>query len=393
MDQNTRIAQLQADFTATFGETTHLRYFSAPGRVELCGNHTDHQGGQVVALAVDLDIIGAAAPREDAIVRLFSFGAEPCTVDLKGECPPKGTSDALIWGVAKALQEKGYAVGGFDCVTRSAVPFGSGLSSSAAFENFVATVFDGLHNNNSMDPVHKALAGQWAENNCFGKPCGLMDQLASCLGNVTYMDFADPEHPKTQTVAMPLEKVNRVMCVVKTGGSHADLTHHYAAIPAEMKAVAAFFGKNLLSQIVKEQVMDNLPALREAVGDRAVLRALNYFDECDRSRLVLAALQEGRVEDVLPILTASGIASQTLLQNVSNPEDTAFDGVGMALYLSRQVCPDGTYRVHGGGFGGTMLGLIPTEEFAGYKHAMESVFGADTCIALQVRTEGGMEIN
>ena len=154
MDQNTRIAQLQADFTAAFGELSHLRYFSAPGRVELCGNHTDHQGGQVVALAVDLDIIGAAAPREDAIVRLFSFGAEPCTVDLEGECPPKGTSDALIWGVAKALQEKGYAVGGFDCVTRSAVPFGSGLSSSAAFENFVATVFDGLHNNKSMDPIH-----------------------------------------------------------------------------------------------------------------------------------------------------------------------------------------------------------------------------------------------
>ncbi len=392
MDQKGRLLQLQADFNATFGETTHLRYFSAPGRVELCGNHTDHQGGQVVALAVDLDIMGAAAPREDAIVHLFSFGAEPCTVDLKDECPPKGTSDALIWGVAKALQERGYAVSGFDCVTRSAVPFGSGLSSSAAFENFVATVFDGLHNNNSMDPVHKAMAGQWAENHCFGKPCGLMDQLASCLGNVSFMDFSDPKHPQTKTVDMPLDAIDRVLCVVKTGGSHADLTHHYAAIPAEMKAVAAYFGKEVLSQITKEQVMDHLPALRETVGDRAVLRSLNYFDECERSRLVLKALQEGRVEDVLPVLSDSGYGSQTLLQNVSNPEDTAFDGVGMALYLSRQICPKGTYRVHGGGFGGTMLGLIPTEAFTDYKQSIEAVFGQNSCIALQVRPHGGVEL-
>ncbi len=392
MDQDLRFSQLQTDYQTAFGHLPKLRYFSAPGRVELCGNHTDHQGGQVVALAVNLDIIGAASVRSDSVIRLFSFGAEPCTVDLDGGCPLQGTSEALIWGVAKKLKNQGYAVGGFDCVTRSAVPFGSGLSSSAAFENFVATVLDGLYNNNAIDPMQKALAGQWAENHCFGKPCGLMDQLASCLGNVTYMDFSDPAAPVTKTVDMPLAQMERVLCVVKTGGSHADLTHHYAAIPAEMKAVAAYFGKKVLSQLTKKQIMDCLPALREQAGDRAVLRALNYFDECERSRQVLAALQEGRAADVLPILNQSGLASQTLLQNVSNPQDPLFDGVGMALYVSRQICPDGTYRVHGGGFGGTMLGIVPTGAFREYQQAIETVFGAASCIPLQVRPVGGTEL-
>ncbi len=380
------------DYQNRFGDHPNIHLFSAPGRVELCGNHTDHQGGQVVALAVDMDIIGAATPRDDGSICLISHGAEPCYVNLNGDCPPKGTSDALIWGVAKALQQKGYKVGGFDCVTRSAVPFGSGLSSSAAFENFVATAIEGLHNTELIPPVDKALAGQWAENTCFGKPCGLMDQLASCLGNVSFMDFSDNQNPATQTVSMPLDEIGYVLCVVKTGGSHADLTHHYAAIPAEMKAVAACFDKETLSQITKSQVLDNLPTLREKMGDRAVLRALNYFDECDRSREVLTALQKGDVLSVFPLLTASGMGSQTLLQNVSNPEDTKFDGVGFALYLSRQICPEGTYRVHGGGFGGTMLALLPREDFTDYKAKMETVFGENSCIALRVRPCGGIEL-
>ena len=387
-----RYLEVLEDFVGQFGDRDDIAFFSAPGRVELCGNHTDHQGGQVVALAVHLDIVGAAAKRQDGVVRLLSHGAPSCEVDLNGACPQKGTSDSLIWGVAEALQQKGYRVGGFDCVTRSAVPFGSGLSSSAAFENFVATVFEGLYNIASISPADKALAGQWAENHCFGKPCGLMDQLASCLGNASFMDFADAAHPQAQTVAMPLEQIDRVLCVVKTGGSHADLTHHYAAIPAEMKAVAACFGKEVLSQIDRDTVMDNLPALREKTGDRAVLRALNYFDECDRSRKVLAALQQGNVSDVLPLLNASGVGSQTLLQNVSNPQDTDFDGVGMALYISRQICPDGTYRVHGGGFGGTMLGLVPTADFDRYQQQIERIFGKGACIPLRVRPFGGTMI-
>ena len=392
MNRQDRKARLLANYEQTFGEALNLRWFSAPGRVELCGNHTDHQGGQVVALAIDLDILGAATARNDRTVRLFSIGASPCTVCLDGDCPPKGTSDALIWGVAKWLEENGYTAGGFDCVTHSIIPFGAGLSSSAAFENFVATVFSGLYNNHSISPLEKALAGQWAENNCFGKPCGLMDQLASCLGNVSFMDFSEAGHPQTQTVSMPLDEIDRVLCVVKTGGSHADLTHHYAAIPSEMKAVSACFGKNILSQITKQMIVDDLPKLRQAVGDRAVLRSLNYFDECERSQRVVTALKENRVADILPLLTQSGMGSQTLLQNVSNPDDTAFDGVGMALYFSRQICPSGTYRVHGGGFGGTMLGFVPAGEFEGYKQRMEAIFGDDTCIALQVRSYGGVEI-
>ena len=391
-DDPTRYLTILEDYQKTFGDSNAIRLFSAPGRVELCGNHTDHQGGQVVALAVDLDIIGAASARDDGVIRLVSYGTEPCTVNLNEECPSVGTSDALIWGVAKSLEDKGYAVGGFDCVTRSAVPFGSGLSSSAAFENFVATVLGGLYNDQPISPVDKALCGQWAENTCFGKPCGLMDQLASCVGDVSYIDFADATHPKVCQVAMPLSELGLVLCVVKTGGSHADLTHHYAAIPAEMKQIAAYFGKTVLSECEKQQVMDNLPQLREKAGDRAVLRALNYFDECERSRKVLAALQAGDVAGVLPLLTASGNGSHTLLQNVNNPEDPSFDGVGMALYVSRQICPTGTYRVHGGGFGGTMLGIVPKESFAQYKEQIETVFGKDSCIPLRVRPCGGVEI-
>jgi galactokinase len=389
---HSRLADLLAVFEREFGEGP-IRLFSAPGRVELCGNHTDHQQGCVVALAVDLDILGVVRARNDNMVHLLSMGTDPCHVDLQGEMPPKGTSDALIYGIAKALQEKGYLVGGFECCTCSAVPFGSGLSSSAAFENFVATVFSEVYNHGAVTPLEKALIGQWAENTYFGKPCGLMDQLASCLGNVSFIDFKDPKNPKIQQVSMPPEKTDHVLCVVKTGGSHADLTHHYAAIPDDMKQVAAFFGKQVLTDITKEDLWNNLPALREAVGDRAVLRALNFFDETNRSVLVLQALEQEDYARAFSLLEASGVGSQCWLKNVSNPEDTAFDGVGMALYCSKNFCPDGTFRVHGGGFGGTMLGLVPTKQFADYKQNIEKVFGKDSCISLLVRPFGGVEID
>jgi galactokinase len=387
-----RFLALLEDFEEKFGEGD-VRFFSAPGRVELCGNHTDHQHGCVVALAVDLDILGVVRKREDNIVNLLSMGAEPCHVDLDGQAPEQGTSDALIYGVAKGLQEKGYLVGGFDCCTCSAVPFGSGLSSSAAFENYVATVFSEVYNDGKISPLDKALVGQWAENIYFGKPCGLMDQLASCLGNVSFIDFKDPKNPIIRQVSMPPEKTNHVLCVVKTGGSHADLTHHYAAIPEEMKRVAEFFGKEVLSDLTKEDVLNNIPALRETVGDRAVLRALNYYDETSRSHGVLKALEQEDFTTAFSLLEASGVGSQCWLKNVSNPEDTEFDGVGMALYVSKMLCPNGTFRVHGGGFGGTMLGLIPTERFLEYKQNIEKVFGEDSCIPLLVRPFGGIEID
>lgn len=387
-----RLELLLQTFSDTFGLQREVRIFSAPGRVELCGNHTDHQGGCVVALAVDLDVLGVVRKREDAVISIHSIGLEPCTVDLSGQAPQKGTSQAIIYGVAKALEEKGYTVGGFDCVTHSSVPVGSGLSSSAAFENFVATVLSCLYNNDSILPVEKALAGQKAENEYFGKPCGLMDQMASCLGNVSFIDFKDTKNPVYQTVSMPLEEYGYTMCVVKTGGSHADLTHLYAAIPAEMKAVASCFGKEVLSQITKADVAARLSYLREKVGDRAVLRSLNYFDETARARQICEYLQQGKVGEVLYLVEQSGMGSQCWLQNVSNTADTTFDGVGMALYCSKTICPDGVFRVHGGGFGGTMLGFVPTDCFAEYKERMESIFGVDSCVALRPRTFGGIEV-
>ncbi len=387
-----RLRLLLQTFVDAFGEQGELRFFSAPGRVELCGNHTDHQGGCVVALAVDLDVLGVVRAREDAVIQIHSVGLEPCKVDLQGEAPKKGTSQAIIYGVAKALEQRGYAVGGFDCVTHSSVPVGSGLSSSAAFENFVATVLSCLYNQDRVQPVEKALAGQLAENEYFGKPCGLMDQMASCLGNVSFIDFQDAKHPLYQTVAMPLETVGYTMCVVKTGGSHADLTHLYAAIPGEMKAVASCFGKQVLSQLTQEDIVNHISYLREQVGDRAVLRSLNYYDETARSREICKALQQGDLQEVLSLVEQSGRGSQCWLQNVSNSADTTFDGVGMALYCSKMICPEGVYRVHGGGFGGTMLGFVPTARFEEYKTKIQAVFGEESCVPLKVRTMGGVEI-
>ncbi len=387
-----RVEMLLKTFVEAFGEEGELFFFSSPGRVELCGNHTDHQGGCVVALAVDLDVLGVVHKRDDSVVRLHSVGLEPCDVDLQGEMPPKGTSQAIIYGLAKTLEAKGYRVGGFDCVTHSSVPVGSGLSSSAAFENFVATVFSGLYNEIPIDPVEKAMAGQKAENEYFGKPCGLMDQMASCLGNVSFIDFKDAKNPLYQTVSMPIEDLGYTMCVVKTGGSHADLTHLYAAIPAEMKAVAECFGKQVLSELDKDVIVNHLSYLRQQVGDRAVLRSLNYYDETNRAKQICEYLQQGNLQKVLKLVEQSGNGSQCWLQNVSNSADTTFDGVGMALYCSKNICPQGYFRVHGGGFGGTMLGFVPTESFEEYKNQMEEVFGKDSCVPLKIRTVGGTQI-
>lgn len=387
-----RIEQLLQAFYQAFGQEGELRFFSAPGRVELCGNHTDHQGGCVVALAVDLDVLGVVRERSDMVIRLHSIGLPACEVDLAKKCPEKGTSQAIIYGVAKALEQYGYTIGGFDCVTHSSVPVGSGLSSSAAFENFVATVLSCLYNQNAITPVEKAMAGKLSENEYFGKPCGLMDQMASCLGNVSFIDFGDAQTPSFTTVSMPLREMGYEMCVVKTGGSHADLTHLYAAIPGEMKAVSEYFGKSVLSQITKEQVMEHIVALRDRFGDRAVLRALNYFDETQRSKEVTKCLANGDYENVLSLVKESGYGSQCWLQNVSNPEDSSFDGVGMALYVSNSICPEGVYRVHGGGFGGTMLGFIPVDKFCEYQQKIQAVFGEDSCVLLHPRTLGGIEI-
>ena len=375
-----------------FGPADGVRLFSAPGRAELCGNHTDHQQGCVVALAVHLDTLAAVTPRSDGVVRLHSRGKRPCRVDLNGPAPRTGSADALIYGVALWLRRQGYAVGGFDAATVSSVPTGSGLSSSAAFENLVATVFGYLYNPRPLPPLTKALAGQWAENNCFGKPCGLMDQLASCSGGVSFMDFADPQQPVITPLSWSPEADGRMLCVVKTGGSHADLTDQYAAIPAEMRAVAQALGVPVLSAADKRQVEQNLPALRAQCGDRAVLRALNYFDEIDRTRALADALARGDSEAVPAILTASGNGSQCWLQNVSNSKDPSFDGVGLALYLSKSVCPGGAFRVHGGGFGGTVLALVPAGDYAPWRQAMEQAFGPGCCTPLRVRRQGGVEI-
>ncbi len=386
-----RLADLLARYEAAFGTAGDWRVFSAPGRAELCGNHTDHQQGCVVALAVKNDILAVASARSDDRVTILSDGFAPCRLSLAGECPPPGSSEALVYGVASALRRLGVAPGGFDCVTHSTLPAGAGFSSSAAFENLVATMLDELYGKRSLPPLQKALAGQWAENHCYGKPCGLMDQLASCRGGVSFMDFANPESPECRALPLPLEQAGYTLCALLTGDSHAGATDLYAAIPAEMHAVAAALGQPALAFCTKEQLLARLPTLRELCGDRALLRALNYFDEVERVHAVAAALQEGEVERLPALLAASAEGSHRWLQNVTNPQNPAADGLGLALYRSRALCPAGGFRPHGGGFGGALLGLVPTAAYPAYRAGMEALFGPGSCRQLHVRAVGGAE--
>ncbi len=368
--------------------------FSAPGRTEIGGNHTDHQHGHVLCASVDLDVLACAAPNETDTVNIISEGYPALKVLLNSLLPQekeRSTSAALVRGVTAKVRELGYAVGGFDAYILSSVPSGSGLSSSAAYEVLLGNIINCFFCGGRLDAVTLAKIGQYAENVYFGKPCGLMDQMGSSVGGCVAIDFADPADPVVERVACDFS--GYTLCIVDTGSCHDDLTEDYAEITREMGAVAAYFGKSVLRDVPKAQFRAAIPALRAQCGDRAVLRAMHFYADDRRAGQEAEALRRGDFAGFLSLVNASGLSSETMLQNawpVSNPRQQA---IPLALALGRELLEgEGAIRVHGGGFAGTVQAFVPNEKRAAFKSGMEAVLGQGSCHILHIRPQGGCVI-
>ena len=371
--------------------------FSAPGRSEVMGNHTDHQQGEILAASVNLDAIAIVHPLKERVVKVTSDGYKEITVtldDLKTRSGEKGGTKALIKGVLKAFEYKGYKIGGFEAYVTSDVLIGAGLSSSAAFETLMGTILSHLYNKGEVSPVEIAVIGQFAENIYFGKPCGLMDQMACSVGNLVHVDFADTDNPKVEKIDFDLAEHGYSLCITDTKGSHADLTDEYAAIPREMKEVAGFFGHRVLLGIPSEEILKNLAPLRAKFGDRAVLRALHFVMENERVKKGTEALKKGNASKFLAMVRASGRSSFEYLQNVYTSSDVKHQNISIALAVSETVLnPDNSAcRVHGGGFAGTIQAFVKNNEVAKYKEAMDVAFGKDSCHVLKIRKYGGINV-
>ncbi|MDO4941791.1 MAG: galactokinase family protein [Lachnospiraceae bacterium] len=378
-----------------FGEG-EVEIYSAPGRSEVGGNHTDHQFGCVLATSINLDALAIVGPNEGSI-RLVSEGyddmIEVSLDDLERNPAEEGTTVALIRGMAAKLKETGYQIGGFQAYVTSDVLVGAGLSSSAAFETIIGTILSGLYNDMKVSPVLIAQAGQYAENIYFGKPCGLMDQMACSVGGLINIDFADPSEPVMRKVEVEFEDYHHSLCIVDTKGSHADLTDEYAAVPAEMKAVAEKLGKPVLRQIDAAEFYKKIPELREEFGDRPVLRAIHFLNENERVGKQVAALNEGRFQDFLQLVKESGNSSYKYLQNVYTNKDVQNQAMSIGLAVAETVLgTHGVSRVHGGGFAGTIQIFVENEFVPEIKAAMDGVFGEGSCHVLKVRKYGGMKV-
>jgi galactokinase len=371
-----------------------VRFFSTPGRSELAGNHTDHNHGKVLAAAIALDAIAAVAPREDSIVRITSIGFPVVELSVRelDKLPSEvGTTAALVRGIAARFAFLGHAVGGFDAFIHSDVLPGSGLSSSAVIEVLVASIFNHLFNAGNLTATAIAQIAQYAENEYFGKPCGLMDPLTCATGGVVAIDFADPVHPVVRRVTADLEVQDACLVIVDTGSSHADLTADYAAIPQEMKAVAHAFGLTSCRELEREQFLARIPELRPRLGDRAMLRVLHYLAENERVDAQIAALEVGHFQDFLFLVRESGLSSFRWLQNVLNPAQSRTQGVALALALTEQFLGhEGACRVHGGGFAGTIQAWIPKRQLGAFRAAIEPVFGVGAVKPLRIRSSGTM---
>lgn len=391
-----RYADAVDSFEKIYGEYDNVRLFSAPGRTEVGGNHTDHQHGCVLAGSVNLDVIAVVAATDDGIARVKSEGYDEDVIDLTELEPNEsefGCASALIRGMCAEFKADGYGIGGFKAYTTSNVLKGSGLSSSAAFEVLIGNILSGLYNDNTVDPVEIAKIAQRSENKFFGKPCGLMDQMASSVGGFTGIDFNDPQNPIIEKVSFDIKAHGHNLVIVNTGGNHADLTQDYADITIECRAVSEFFGKNYLREVDTEVFYSSLAELRKAVGDRAVLRAIHFFNDNQRAIDEKVALKEGRFEDFLKISKNSGRSSFQYLQNVYSPSNAQEQGLSLALALaSRALEHRGAYRVHGGGFAGTIQAFVPDDLLDNYLQVMRSVFGQKSCYVLNIRPVGGTEI-
>ncbi len=388
-----RYAAACDEFGKLFGKERDVYFFSAPGRTEVGGNHTDHQQGCVLCGSVNLDVIAVVSPNADNVIRIKSAGYEMDTVDLTDlDVHPEenGRAIGLIRGMAAAMGARGFLVAGFDAYTTSNVLKGSGLSSSAAFEVLVGTIISHLCNAGAVDAVSIAQMAQYSENVYFGKPCGLMDQMACSVGGFTGIDFVDPQQPVIEKVEFDLATQGYSLCIVDTGGNHADLTPDYAAIPAEMKAVAALFGQPVLRKVEEEAFLLSLATVRKECGDRAALRAYHFFRENARAVAEKDALKAGDFSGFLHLVRESGLSSFRFLQNVYSTHAPEEQGISLALAIAEQVLGDrGVARVHGGGFAGTIQAFVPDDLREQFLNEMEAVFGDGKCHVLRIRPVGG----
>ena len=392
--QRERYVKAINKYVSLYGDTD-VEIYSAPGRSEVGGNHTDHQHGCVLAAAVNLDAI-AVVGRVDNKIKVLSdnFDIAPINLeDLEIKKAEEGTSEALIRGVCARLKELGYNVGGFNAFITSDVLMGAGLSSSAAFETIIGTIISGLYNDMTIDPVVIAQVGQYAENVYFGKPCGLMDQCASSVGSLINIDFNDVAKPIVNKVDVDFSKFGHSLCIVDTKGSHADLTDEYAAIPMEMKKVANYFGKEFLREVDEEDFFNDVAGARKACQDRAVLRAIHLFEENKRVDQEVKALNNSDFETFKKVVKESGDSSYKFLQNVYANCDVQNQSVSIGLAMSEKIIGrNGVCRVHGGGFAGTIQAFVKDEFVTAYKTEIERVFGKESCHVLKVRKYGGKKV-
>ena len=392
---NARKVLLDTGFAAAFGGAPE-RYFSAPGRTEIGGNHTDHQHGRVLAAAVNLDTVAAVRVNGTDTVRIQSEGYPLCVVKLDCLTPQPdeiNSTPALVRGVAARFAELGCAVKGFDAYVTSTVLPGSGLSSSAAFEVLVGTILNHLFFDAKLDAPRIAMIGQYAENVFFGKPCGLMDQTASAVGSMVTIDFNDPSAPVIEPIAFDFAACGHALCIIDTRASHADLTDEYAAVTRELKAICAHFGKEVLREVPQADFFREIPALRKECGDRAVLRAIHFYADNDRVPQQVAALRSGDFDTFLDLVSQSGRSSYMYLQNVIPSGRTQRQEVGVALALCQHYLNGrGAFRVHGGGFAGTVQAFVPTDLLDDFRAGIDAALGEGACHVLSIRPQGGVEM-
>jgi len=387
--------RLDAGFAAAFGGSPD-RYFSAPGRTEIGGNHTDHQRGRVLAAAVNLDTVAAVRVNGTDTIRILSKGYPMSVVNVTELTPVEGeinTTPALIRGVAARFHQLGCKVGGFDAYCESTVLPGSGLSSSAAYEVLIGTIINHLFFDGRVSQPEVAQIGQYAENVFFGKPCGLMDQMASSVGNLITIDFFDKENPVIKSVNVDFSSYGHALCIIDSGADHADLTDEYAAVPGEIKAVAAQFGKEVLTQIAEVDFYAAIPELRKSCGDRAVMRAIHFYQENARVPQQVEALENGDLDAFLRLIKESGHSSYMYLQNVIPAGYKAHQDVAVALALCEHYLNgQGAYRVHGGGFAGTVQAFVPVDMLDNFVAGIDGALGKGACHVLSIRPQGGVEM-
>lgn len=394
-DLRARVARVAEGYCAVFGrdEDAEAAVYSAPGRTELGGNHTDHQRGKVLTGSVDMDALACAAPNGTNRVNIYSEGYGLLTVDaacLDKVDAEENTTAALVRGVLSRIRQLGYPVGGFDAYVSSNVPGGSGLSSSACFEVLLGVAVNDLFCQGALTLDEIARIGQYAENVYFGKPSGLLDQMGCALGGVVAIDFNDPDAPEYRAIPFDFTAAGCALCIVDTGADHANLTGDYAAIPVEMGAVAAYFGRDVLAEVPEADFYAALPGVRAACGDRAALRAIHYYNDCRRVEEQAAALEAGDLDRFLALVSASGHSSFMYLQNIATfrPEDG--QPVAVALALAEHLLGGrGAYRVHGGGFAGTIQAFVPLEDVPAFRAGMDAVLGEGACRVTAIRPVGG----